>query len=712
MERFGGGRRSGLVLALVALVLVCCFSSGLGASIKINNDNVGKFLRPFASATNVTELGKEMLAIMNTTVDPCTDFYEYSCGSWLSSFPLPSDASRFALATDSVNKKNLLTLQKIVADPSGEWPVIGPFYNSCMNMDLRDELDYTALEELLSELDGITSVEGLMVAVGVLHNVGVPALFSIGVSPDEMNPSANMLQLSQGGLSLDVPDDYNATDNATAKLDKQFIHYVANLTSFVYGSQSRQYALDVFTVEQTLASASADPADMRDPYATYNNLTLAQLYALTPNIPAEAWQSYFKYAGIPLDYSSDSVVVNVAVPKFFAGLSSNIAILTNQFQDFSMFSNYLRYKLLDFAAPHLSTRFVDAHFNFYGTILSGQQQNSPLWKRCVQQTDVSLGELLGRYFVSYAFSPAAKGLAEDMMTRIENAFRKNLPGVDWMDDVTRKLAEEKLSMVAKLIGYPEHWKDYSDLNIDREAYLANVLATSQFAAEDQFAQLPLPVDRYRWEMTTPTVNAYYEPSLNEIVFPAGILQSPWFFDVDYPPQINYGGTASAMGHELTHGFDDQGANYDGTGRLHQWWPQKVKDRFVERTQCVADLYSGFEVLPGLFLNGNLTLGENVADIGGLHASYVAYADYAASLPTPPPEVIPGINDKQLFFIAYAISWCEIDTPEALTRQVKSNPHSPAKFRVNGPVSQLPAFAEAFKCPATAPLNPPTRCNVW
>jgi len=401
-------------------------------------------------------------------------------------------------------------------------------------------------------------------------------------------------------------------------------------------------------------------------------------------------------------------VVDVMTPTFFSNLSALISANSN----FATWQTYLQWAVLNQLAPSLSDSFVNVNFNFYGKIYSGTKELAPLWKRCVQQTDQSLGELLGRYYVQRDFPQVSMEMARDIVKRIENAFLANLPNVNWMDDATRQLAKEKLSMITNLIGYPEKWKDYSALSITPQNYLNNLILCNQFSVADQFAQLKVPVNKKRWQMTPPTVNAYYDPTLNEMVFPAGILQSPWFFNATYPPQINFAGIGSVMGHELTHGFDDQGSNYDGTGKLHEWWPEAVRRRFAQRTRCVSDLYSSFEVLPGLYVNGNLTLGENVADIGGLHEAFVAYETYIATLPSPPPEIIPGKTDKQMFFIAYALHWCEVDTPEALRRQVNSNPHSPARFRVNGPLSQLPQFAVAFNCPQNSPMNPKKRCEIW
>jgi putative endopeptidase len=687
-----------LVLGAVLVVTTAALNQDGKVRMRINNDELR------LPEANESDLAKQILAIMNTSVDPCTDFYEYACGTWVNTYPLPPDASRFGMAFDQIAQDNQMILRGILEDPAGEWPIIGPFYNSCMNMDARNKL---GAEPALSILDQVQvdDVVSFMSAVGYLHSIGLSTLFSAGVGVDAMHPTNNMFIMGQGGLSLDVPSDYD-----DQKLATQFAQYAQQI--FTLAGQSsfaaKTSAYQVLATERSLAKISLSPAALRDPYATYNNLTLAQLYALTPNIAQEAWDAYFTNAGLHIDASDLTYVIDVETPTFF----SNLSLLLDDTQDFSVWETYLRWAVLNQLAPSLSQDFVDANFNFFGMIYSGKKQNTPLWKRCVQQTDLSLGELLGRYYVLQDFPALSKQMASDLVQRIEDAFLANLANVDWMDDATRKLAAQKLSMVKNLIGYPEHWKDYSGLSISADYFVDNVVTCNQFSTADQFAQLTLPVNKARWEMTPPTVNAYYDPTLNEMVFPAGILQSPWFFNATYPPQINFAGIGSVMGHELTHGFDDQGANYDGTGKLHQWWPPAVKQRFQQRTECVSNLYSSFEVLPGLYVNGNLTLGENVADIGGLHESFIAYQTYAKSLPTPPPEILPGKTDKQMFFIAYALHWCEVDTPEALRRQVNSNPHSPARFRVNGPLSQLPQFTEAFSCPAGSAMNPAKRCNIW
>eukprot|EP01137_Pigoraptor_chileana_P023404 Opistho-2@89625 len=299
-----------------------------------------------------------------------------------------------------------------------------------------------------------------------------------------------------------------------------------------------------------------------------------------------------------------------------------------------------------------------------------------------------------------------------MIKRIEDAFGENLKSVDWLDDETRELSKNKLSLVSKKIGYPDKWVDYASVAVNQDkSYVSNILAVQTFAATRQFAKLGKAVDPDEWDMTPPTVNAYYDPTKNVIAFPAGILQSPWFFNLTYPAALNFGGIGAAMGHELTHGFDDQGAQYDGTGRLHKWWPDNIFERFTERTRCVSDLYSGFSPVPGVFVNGNLTLGENVADIGGLHLAFDAYQSYTRDHGAD-PIVVEGLTNEQLFFVAYSFSWCEIETDAAVTRQVKVDPHSPAQFRVNGPLSQSPIFSDTFKCAKNSKMNPEKKCVVW
>jgi putative endopeptidase len=681
----------GILLVLGALATICAATSQV--RIPITNHEESR-------QDDYSELAKQIMAIMNTSVDPCTDFYEYTCGTWLNTYSLPPDASRFGMAFDQIQQDNLKVLRGILENRAGEWPIIGPFYNSCMDMDHRNSLGLGPVLGIISNFN-VEDVHTLMSAVGYLHSIGINALFSAGVGVDAMNPTNNIFILGQGGLSLDVPSDY---DDPT--LFGEFGQYVQKLFSLT-GLDPVQSAQQVLSIEKALANISLSPTALRDPYATYNNLTLQQLYNLAPSISQAAWKAYFFTANIAIDAGDLNYVVDIETPTFF----SNLSLLLNQ-PDFKALQTYLQYSVLNQLAPSLSQNFVDANFDFFGKIYSGKKENAPLWKRCVQQTDQSLGELLGRYYVLEHFPGVSKEMASDLVHRIEQAFLANLGGINWMDNTTRKLAADKLSMIQNLIGYPEHWKDYSSLDISKHFFLNNVVTCNTFSVADQFAQLRLPVNKGRWQMTPPTVNAYYDPTLNEMVFPAGILQSPWFFNATYPPMINFAGIGSVMGHELSHGFDDQGANYDGTGKLHQWWPAPVKERFEQRTRCVADLYSTFEVLPGLYVNGNLTLGENVADIGGIHQALTAFKTFAKSQPTPPPTILPGKSVDQMFFISHGLHWCEVDTPQALRRQVNSNPHSPARFRVNGPLSQLADFAQAFNCPAGSPMNPAKRCDIW
>ena len=441
---------------------------------------------------------------------------------------------------------------------------------------------------------------------------------------------------------------------------------------------------------------SRPAADLRDPDTLYHKIDLAGLQGLTPKLP---WAPFLDAVGHP-----DVHAINVATPKFFEGLEP--AVLATPMETLR---NYLEWSLVNATANRLPAAFVDAHFDFFGRKLSGQEEIRPRWKRCVAATENALGEEVGKVYVERRFAGDSKQIALEMIGDIQAAFAADLPTLTWMDDETRQRALDKAKAVIDKIGYPDQWRDYSGLTVTPDRYFANAAAADAFELDFQMDKIGHPVDKKEWSMTPQQVNAYYNPLVNEIVFPAGILQPP-FFERDFPAPMNYGAIGAVIGHELTHGFDDQGRKFDAEGRLREWWQPEVAKRFDERAQCVEDLYSTYEVEPGVHVQGALTLGENIADIGGLKQAYSAYQLWQQRHGAP--QLATDLTPEQVLFVSFGQVWCSKASKEVERLQVTTNPHSPARFRVIGPVSNNPAFAKAFHCPAGSPMAPKDRCEVW
>jgi predicted metalloendopeptidase len=510
-------------------------------------------------------------------------------------------------------------------------------------------------------------------------------------------------------LGLPERGYYLREDEASLELLGQYREHVARMLDLLAGrgeteeagepsAESRAAAEQVVALETRLAEASRSAAQMRDIVALYNPKTTEELQAMASQVP---WSTYWDATG----FQPPSDVI-VAVPEFFETLSAVVAET-----DPEVLRAYLRWHLIHDQADFLSSPVVEEDFRFFGRTLSGQQKLPARWKRCVDATDQALGEDLGQLYVEHYFPGDSKEIAEGMIQGIEEAFVESLPQLAWMDETTRQRAQEKAAAIQEKIGYPDEWRDYSGLAVSSEDFLANVQAARVFEYERVLSRAGKPVDRGEWFMSPPTVNAYYNALLNEIVFPAGILQ-PDAFHRDFPMAMNFGGIGAVMGHELTHGFDDSGRRFDAQGRLREWWQPEVSERFEERAQCVQDLYDGYEVEPGLTLDGKLTLGENIADLGGVKEAHRAYRAWREAQAQEPEPLIEGLTDEQLFFVAYGQVWCAVASPEYLRLQARTNPHSTPRYRVVGPISNLPAFGEAFDCPVGSPMRPEKVCEVW
>ncbi len=643
-------------------------------------------------------------AAMDTKADPCQDFYRYACGGWIDNTTLPADQVRWGRGFSEIAERNRSVNKTILEDAAknpGDDPnrqKLGWFYASCMDEAAIAEAGTKPIDPWMKDVGKVKNAKVLMATVGKMHSAGIPGLFRGGVEADFKDPNTNIAQMSQGGLGL--PDrDYYLTDDKKAIRD-QYTEFVAKMFE-LYGEKpdaAKAMAGKIVAFETELARNSRPRAELRDPDKVYNKLDRDGLQKLTPKLD---WDGYFKASGHP-----EITQINVAVPEFFQGLEK----LANTTDDATI-QAYLQWNVLRDAAPALPKAFDEANFNFFGKTLQGQKEQQARWKRCVGATDHALGEILGQEFIKKAFPGESKKIARDLVEQIQTAFAGNLPSLQWMDDTTRQRALGKKGAIINKIGYPDKWKDYSKLKIKKGDYFGNLVAAEHFEFEREAAKVGKPVDKTEWGMTPPTVNAYYNPLNNEMVFPAGILQPP-FFSKEFPAAMNYGGIGLVMGHELTHGFDDQGRKFDAQGKLTEWWEPSVSSKFEERAACIEKQYGNFEIQPGLKLNGKLTLGENIADNGGIKEAFAAYKAYEAKHPGAETPAIPGMSNDQLLFVAFAQTWCSLATPEIERVLVTVDPHSPPRFRVNGPISNFPQFGETFQCGAGTPMRPADACEVW
>ena len=553
------------------------------------------------------------------------------------------------------------------------------------------------LNPLKFKIDGLASVTDLPPLVAELHTIGVNVFFGFGSEADFKDASLEMAIADQGGLGLPDRDYYLRDDAKSVELRKQYVEHIGRVAALVGvpASNTAAIASTVMRIETALAKGALDSVARRNPNNIYHKLTPDELQVFTPNFQ---WSRYFTGIGAPPIYA-----LNVTEPEFFKGLGQLLA--STPLEDIK---HYLRWQLLRASAPLLPTAFVNENFAFYGAVLTGAKELRPRWKRCVQYTDGDLGEDLGKAFVKEAFGPQAKADMLKMIREIEAALEKDINSLAWMTDATKKEALVKLHAIANKIGYPDQWRNYTALTIVRGDALGNSQRANAFEFKRQLNQIGKQVDKAEWSMTPPTVNAYYHPLQNNINFPAGILQPP-FYSVTADRAVNFGGAGAVIGHELTHGFDDQGSQFDARGNLKNWWTDQDRKAFEDRAQCFVDEYAQFTAVDDVKLNGKLTLGENIADNGGLRISLMAYM---ASLAAEPGRTLDGFTPEQRVFLGWGQVWCENRRPEALRLMAQTNPHSPGRYRVNGVVSNMPEFQKAFSCKADAPMVRQNQCRVW
>ena len=646
------------------------------------------------------------LANMDTTVSAGTDFFRYACGGWNDAHPLTAEYSRYG-TFDELFENSQTQLRELIEGLAAQKnnqagsaaQKIGDLYNMAMDSVTLNKQGAEPVKAMLDKIAGLKDKSEIVPMMTEMAHIGIGTYFHSYVYADPKNSSLNIFQMGQGGINLGEKEYYLDTDSITQNIREQYKLYIGKLFQLAGFSEAdaQQKVADVMEIETAIAKVSRSATELRDPEANYHKMSFDELKKTIAGID---WDAYMK--GLGIQAPAELNVEQVEPIQEVARLMNTLPL--------SKHVSYLEYNLLDAAASCLSDDFVAARFDFYGKVLSGRQVNQPRWKRAVNSVNGMLGELVGEMYVEKYFPAAAKERMVKLVKNLQTALGERIDAQEWMSDSTKIRAHEKLATFHVKVGYPDKWKDYSKLEIKNDSYWANVCRASEWGFNDMYSRISKPVDKDEWLMTPQTVNAYYNPSTNEICFPAAILQPP-FFNMEADDAANYGAIGVVIGHEMTHGFDDQGRQFDKDGNLTDWWAPGDADRFKERAQVMVDFFNKIEVLPGLQANGELTLGENLADHGGLNVAYLAFQNATKDAPL---GVVDGFTPEQRFFLAYATLWAGNIRDEQIRVYTKSDPHSLGKWRVNGALPHIQAWYDAFHITPSDPLYvaPENRVNVW
>ena len=645
------------------------------------------------------------VSAMDRTVDPCVDFYQYVCGGWRDRNPIPPDQANWSVYGKLYEDNQRLLwgildgLARDTASRTDNQQKIGDYFAACMDEASVERLGATPLAPLLARIAQMPSKKALPGLLVVLHQQSsdVTPFFRFGSAPDYGDSTQVIAQADAGGLGLPDRDYYTDTDKRSVEIRGQYREHLTRVFGLLGDAPetASRNAAAVLRIETALAKASLTPVDRRDPHKLFHKMTPAALQRLTPGFE---WSAYLTPLGL-----GDIRAVNVNEPRFYAALSHVLA--TTSLGDIRA---YLRWHVTHSASPYLSTAFENERFAFFGHVLRGVATQPPRWKRCVAQVDGLLGEALGQEFVARSFGPQLKASTLRMTLQIEQAMRADIESLSWMSDITKHRALVKLDAIANKIGYPDHWRDYSEIVIRRDDFFGDAMRATEFESRRQIAKIGKPLDRSEWFMTPTTVDAYYDEQMNNINFPAAVLQPP-LYDPAMDDAPNYGNTGGTIGHELTHAFDDEGRQYDAAGNLSDWWSIADARKFKQRAQCTVDQYAQYVVVDDIHINSRLTLGEDTADLGGLILAHMAWIAQTAGQTLHDQD---GLTPEQRFFVGYGQWACENDRPENLRVHAKTDPHSPGKYRVNGLVVNMPEFEKAFSCKVGQPMTGTKRCRVW
>jgi putative endopeptidase len=641
---------------------------------------------------------------MDRSVDPCVDFYKYSCGGWEKNNPIPPDQSSWSVY-GKLYEDNLKYLRGILEqaatakDRDAVTQKIGDYYAACMNEAAVEKLGAKPIEPSLAAIEALKSVHDVAPLVAQLHLEGDTLLFGSGSQQDPDNSDAMIVAVAQDGLGLPDRDYYTKDDPKSKEIRERYLQHVQKVFQLIGDppDAARRQADTVMRIETALANGSLTRVEQRDPYKITHKMKVGDLDKLAPNFD---WAAYFSASSVP-----PFQILNVSSPEFIKAMNAQLAAVS-----LADWKAYLRFHVANSNAPYLSSAFVNENFDFYRKYLHGAKELQPRWKRCVEDVDEQLGEALGQEYVRKTFPPPLKAATLKMTQEIEDAMAVRIQQLDWMSPATKQQALNKLHSIRNKVGYPDKWRDYSSVKIVADDFYGNAERATEFESHREFNKVGKPVDRTEWGMTPPTVNAYFDPQMNDINFPAGVLQPP-LYDAKMDDAPNYGDTGSTIGHELTHGFDDEGRQYDAKGNLKDWWTTQDAAQFVKHADCVADQYAQYVVIDDIHINSKLTEGEDIADLGGTILAYIAWKDADKGEQLADRD---GLTPDQRFFVGFAQWACENDRPEDLRARAITDPHSPHQYRVNGVVVNVPEFGTAFNCKAGSPMVKPADkvCKVW